>query len=33
MRAHALIPKVVKLDIDTKDCLEHLGQLKHRTTH
>lgn len=27
------IPKVVKLDVETKDRLERLGELKDRSTH
>src|SRR3990167_7004414 len=33
MPASPLIPKVVKLDSDTKDRLERLGLVKHRSVH
>lgn len=33
MAASRPIPKVVKLDSDTRDRLERLGELKHRSPH
>ncbi len=33
MPAGRSIPKVVKLDPDIRDRLEHLGEIKHRSAH
>lgn len=33
MPANHPIPKVVKLDPDIRDRLEHLGKIKHRSPH